>query len=72
MSLDGEGQKVKSSMAVCGMVCDHKMPESFSAFCRIVSFTAANTSLIFDVSVACVKLDLISESKRVISDIMTY
>ena len=32
------------------------MPESFSAFCSIVSFTAANTSLIFDVSVACVRL----------------
>ena len=32
------------------------MPESFSAFCNIVSFTAANTSRIFDVSVACVRL----------------
>ncbi len=33
-----------------------RIPESFSAFCSIVSFTAANTSLIFDVSVACVRL----------------
>ena len=32
------------------------MPESFSAFCSIVSFTAANTSRILLVSVACVKL----------------
>lgn len=34
----------------------HRMPESLSAFCRIVSLTAAKTSLIFVVSVACVKL----------------
>ena len=32
------------------------MPESLSAFCSIVSFTAANTNRMFDVSVACVKL----------------
>lgn len=32
------------------------MPESLSAFCNIVSFTAANTSRIFEVSVACVRL----------------
>lgn len=31
------------------------MPESFSAFWRIVSSTAADTSRMFDVSVACVK-----------------
>ena len=36
------------------------MPESFNAFCNIVSLTAANTSLMFDVSVACVKLGRIS------------
>ena len=36
---------------------DYRIPESFSAFCRIVSFTAANTNRIFDVSVACVRLD---------------
>jgi hypothetical protein len=35
---------------------DHKMPESFKAFCNIVSLTAANTRRIFVVSVACVKL----------------
>lgn len=33
----------------------HKIPESLSAFCKIVSLTAAKTNLIFDVSVACVK-----------------
>lgn len=32
------------------------MPVSFRALLRIVSFTAAKTSRIFDVSVACVKL----------------
>jgi hypothetical protein len=32
------------------------MPESFSAFCSIVSLTAAKTSRILDVSVACVRL----------------
>jgi hypothetical protein len=35
----------------------HKIPESFSAFWRIVSFTAAKTRRIFDVSVACVRLE---------------
>ena len=35
----------------------HKIPESFSAFWRIVSFTAAKTRRIFEVSVACVRLD---------------
>lgn len=34
----------------------YRIPESLSAFCSIVSFTAANTSRIFDVSVACVRL----------------
>lgn len=32
------------------------MPESLSAFCSIVSLTAAKTSRMFDVSVACVRL----------------
>jgi len=32
------------------------MPESFSAFWRMVSLTAANTSRMFDVSVAWVRL----------------
>jgi hypothetical protein len=36
------------------------MPESFSAFCRMVSFTAAKTRRIFEVSVACVRLLYIS------------
>lgn len=36
---------------------DYRIPESFRAFCNIVSLTAANTSRIFDVSVACVKLE---------------
>lgn len=35
----------------------YRIPESRSAFCRIVSFTAANTSRTFPVSVACVKLE---------------
>lgn len=34
---------------------DHKMPESFKALLRIVSFTAAKTSRMFEVSVACVR-----------------
>lgn len=36
------------------------MPESFNAFCRMVSFTAAKTSRIFEVSVACVRLALLA------------
>jgi hypothetical protein len=39
----------------------YKMPESFSAFCNIVSFTAAKTRRIFDVSVACVRLQLLAK-----------
>jgi hypothetical protein len=39
-----------------GDVRNHRMPESFSAFCSIVSFTAAKTRRMFDVSVACVRL----------------
>jgi len=34
---------------------NYRMPESFNAFCRIVSFTAANTKRMFVVSVACVR-----------------
>lgn len=37
-------------------VRNYRMPESFSAFCSIVSLTAANTRRMFVVSVACVKL----------------
>jgi hypothetical protein len=36
------------------------MPESFKAFCNMVSLTAAKTRRIFDVSVAWVKLCSIS------------
>lgn len=32
------------------------MPDSFSAFCNIVSLTAANTRRMLEVSVACVRL----------------
>lgn len=35
---------------------NHRIPESFKAFCSIVSLTAAKTSRMFEVSVACVKL----------------
>jgi hypothetical protein len=45
---------VKSGGWYC--VNDHSMPESFSAFCSMVSLTAAKTSRMFDVSVACVRL----------------
>ena len=38
----------------------HSMPVSAKALCRIVSFTAAKTSRIFEVSVACVRLELAS------------
>ena len=34
----------------------HRIPESRSALFNIVSLTAAKTSLMLDVSVACVKL----------------
>ena len=35
----------------------HNIPESASALWRMVSFTAANTSRMLDVSVACVRLE---------------
>lgn len=35
---------------------NYRIPESFNAFCRIVSFTAANTKRMFVVSVAWVRL----------------
>jgi len=41
---------------------NHNMPESFKAFCKIVSFTAAKTSRMFVVSVACVKLEMVSDA----------
>lgn len=34
----------------------YRIPESLSALLRMVSFTAAKTNLMFDVSVACVRL----------------
>jgi hypothetical protein len=34
----------------------YNMPESFRAFCSIVSLTAAKTSRMLEVSVACVRL----------------
>lgn len=34
----------------------YNIPESFKAFCSIVSLTAAKTSRILEVSVACVRL----------------
>lgn len=34
---------------------NHRIPESLRALLRIVSLTAANTSRMFEVSVACVK-----------------
>lgn len=47
---------------------DYKIPESLSAFESIVSLTAANTSRIFVVSVACVKLKGNYISKSQIGD----
>lgn len=56
-------QESKTSMQT-GELCDievdriqprYRIPESFSALFRIVSLTAAKTSRMFDVSVACVK-----------------
>ncbi len=38
----------------------HNIPESLSAFWRIVSFTAAKTSRMFEVSVACVRLQMLA------------
>jgi hypothetical protein len=43
------------------------MPESFNAFCKMVSLTAAKTSRIFDVSVACVRLGQ-SVTSRIVVD----
>lgn len=38
----------------------YNIPESFKAFCSIVSLTAAKTSRILEVSVACVRLARVS------------
>lgn len=46
------------------------MPESFSAFCKIVSLTAAKTKRIFEVSVACVRL--FSSAPEISTGILFY
>lgn len=46
-----------------GRVMSHSMPESAKALWRIVSFTAANTRRMFEVSVACVRLRRTSVSR---------
>ena len=38
------------------VIWNYRIPVSFSAFDNNVSLTAVNTSLMFDVSVACVRL----------------
>lgn len=43
-----------------GIELHHRIPESLSALFSMVSFTAANTSRMFEVSVACVKLENVS------------
>lgn len=43
-----------------GIELHHRIPESLSALFSMVSFTAAKTSRIFEVSVACVKLESVS------------
>ena len=45
------------------------MPEVFRAFCRMVSFTAANTKLTLAVSVACVRLNPSLGSAREVTGI---
>ena len=44
-------------MCCVGGMASHNIPDSAKALCKIVSLTAANTSLMLDVSVACVKLE---------------
>lgn len=51
------GRGIEEVSSHSASVDHHKIPESFSAFWRIVSFTAAKTRRIFEVSVACVRLD---------------
>jgi len=47
---------------------NYRIPESLSAFCNIVSLTAAKTSRMFVVSVACVRLVLYQHSLSVSED----
>ena len=53
-------------MEVRGGGRHHRIPDSLRAFCRIVSFTVMKTSLMLDVSVACVILHpmLVNEKVR--------
>jgi hypothetical protein len=46
----------RKKKALCIMLRTQRIPESLRAFWRMVSFTAAKTSRMFDVSVACVRL----------------
>jgi hypothetical protein len=48
----------------------YRIPESLSAFCRIVSLTAAKTSRIFVVSVACVRLSICVSVHLLLNDPM--
>jgi hypothetical protein len=50
------GGEAASQAAPAVAVWDYRIPESRSAFCNIVSLTAAKTKRMFPVSVACVKL----------------
>lgn len=53
--MEREGRRLVK-YGVQSVSCIHRMPESLRALFRMVSFTAANTSRMLDVFVACVKL----------------
>ena len=64
--------------STCGLVKEmsqternHRIPESFRAFCNMVSLTAANTRRIFDVSVACVRLSRVSNALAAAVTVLT-
>lgn len=58
---------MKERGSICGIgSASYRMPESFSAFWRMVSLTAAKTSRMLDVSVACVRLASRVSEARVI------
>ena len=50
----------------------YRMPDSFSAFCKIVSLTVTKTRRIFDVSVACVILVKASSQQVRVQAYITY
>ena len=50
----------------------YNIPESFRAFCSIVSLTAAKTSLMLEVSVACVRLGRSATMTMINSKDTTY